>query len=264
MLDNIGDKHCLALLFICNFILWATLGIEHSGLILTFNNLNLAEVFGIFTITLSLTRLGPEDFFSRRDYLFLSAAALLILYPRDPSVFLSLTLVGLLLRGRPNKDLASIGELSLGLAWVLFWGKLVFQFIQPWLLPIEAWIGFLPLSFFGSFTLSGNAIHPPDGHGGVIIGPPCSAFNNTIKTAFIWLCLIKLFDLPFRIWQIYGLMVSLVIVVALNTVRLALMAYSERGYSFWHNGAGAPIIAYSMLTLVLLTFYLFQSKSKST
>jgi len=260
--ENLRDKHCLALFFLSNLILWFALKTVRMGLPASINSLSLAEVLGIFTTIVTLSRLGPGDFLTRRDYLLLSLSALLFLYPRDLSVFLSLTLVGALLKSKKNNEVAAIGEVSLGFAWILYWGNLVLQLFQPWLMPFETWIGFLPLSLFGKFSLYGNAIHSLDGPHGVVMGPPCSAFNNTIKTAFIWLCLIKLYDLPFRMWQFFGLLISLVIVVSLNTIRLVLMAYSESGYLFWHDGIGAPIIAYSMLILVLITFYFFQTRSK--
>ena len=127
------------------------------------------------------------------------------------------------------------------------------SFIEPWLLPVEAALGYLPLSLFGSFSLVGNAIFG-NGHG-VIVFTGCSAFANTITAAFIWLSLVKIQGTEFRGWHFRGLALSIAAIMLLNTARLTLMAYSYDGYVFWHNGYGATIMSLAML-LVVLGFFL--------
>lgn len=127
------------------------------------------------------------------------------------------------------------------------------SFIEPWLLPIEAALGYVPLSLFGSFSLVGNAILG-QGHG-VVVFTGCSAFANTITAAFIWLSLVKIQGTEFQGWHFRGLAFSLAAIVLLNTVRLTLMAYSYDGYVFWHNGYGATFVSLAMLLIVLAFFY---------
>jgi hypothetical protein len=130
---------------------------------------------------------------------------------------------------------------------------LVFRVIEPWFLPMETALGYLPLSMFGSFSLVGNAILSDAGHG-VVVNPACSVFANTIRTTFIWLAMVKVQGTEFRSWHFRVLALSLVTVFLLNTSRLGLMAYSYNGYLFWHESYGARIMSWTMLATVIGLF----------
>jgi hypothetical protein len=73
--------------------------------------------------------------------------------------------------------------------------------------------------------------------------------------AFIWLSMIKILRLEFRLWHFFILAMGLAIVVALNTARIGVMAYSYNQYVFWHLGPGLVIVKITMLSLVLGLFY---------
>jgi hypothetical protein len=54
------------------------------------------------------------------------------------------------------------------------------------------------------------------------VAEPCSAFHNTITTAFIWLSLIKIQRLHFQLEHFVILAIGLIAVVLLNTHASAL------------------------------------------
>ena len=88
-----------------------------------------------------------------------------------------------------------------------------------------------------------------------MVAEPCSAFHNTIITAFIWLSLIKIQRLPFRLKHFVVLAIGLIAVVLLNTARIGIMAVSDSQYLFWHMGSGLWVVKIVMLTAVLGLFY---------
>jgi len=213
-----------------------------------------AEIIGFIAIAVVLKELGAQRVLRWWDFATISALAVFLIHPWRSNAALALSLLGLLFIGRSNKQLASLGQLCLGLAWIDLWGPLVMGLIAQWLLPIETELARIPLSLFGSFSVVGNIILGENGHDLAVL-EPCSAFRNTINMAFIWLALIKIMRLDFRARHFYILALGLAVVVLLNTVRIGVMAYSYNQYVFWHLGPGLVIVKFAMLTIVLGLFY---------
>jgi exosortase/archaeosortase family protein len=86
----------------------------------------------------------------------------------------------------------------------------------------------------------------------IMIEEGCSAFQNVSLASLIWISLLKLDTLRMRTAHLWICAAMAVATVALNTVRLALMAQSESMYEFWHNGAGVPIVSTAMLGVMLI------------
>ncbi|HVI78607.1 MAG TPA: hypothetical protein VM715_10690 [Candidatus Acidoferrum sp.] len=203
---------------------------------------------------LDAAKVGSDRILPSSDYVAIAFGGAALVHPWSRVGALVLTALGLLFTFRSERRLASLGQLCLGLAWLDLWGPLVFRVIEPWFLPMETALGYLPLSLFGSFSLDGNAIVSDTGHG-VVVGSPCSVFANTIRTSFIWLAMVKVQGTETRSWHFRLLAWSLVTVIFLNTLRLGLMAYSYNGYLFWHESYGASIMAWTMLATVIGFFF---------
>jgi Transmembrane exosortase (Exosortase_EpsH) len=216
--------------------------------------LGAAELLGFAAIASMLQRLGSDRILRPSDYVAIAFGGVALVHPWSRVGALVLTALGLLFIFRSERRLASLGQLCLGLAWLDLWGPLVFRVIEPWFLPMETALGYLPLSLFGSFSLDGNAIVSDTGHG-VVVGSPCSVFANTIRTSFIWLAMVKVQGTETRSWHFRLLAWCLVTVIFLNTLRLGLMAYSYNGYFFWHESYGASIMSWTMLATVIGFFF---------
>jgi hypothetical protein len=212
-----------------------------------------AELIGFAAIASMLQRLNSDRILRSWDYIAIAVGGIAIVHPWSRVGAVVLTVLGLLFIFQSDRRRASIGQLCLGLAWLDLWGPLVFRVIEPWFLPMETAVGYLPLSMFGSFSLVGNAILSDAGHG-VVVNPACSVFANTIRTTFIWLAMVKVQGTEFRSWHFRVLALSLVTVFLLNTSRLGLMAYSYNGYLFWHESYGASIMSWTMLATVIGLF----------
>jgi hypothetical protein len=143
--------------------------------------------------------------------------------------------------------------LYLGLAWIDFWRAVVLDAVKSWLLPNEAYFAFVPLWLARSSTIDGTVISSGNGFA-IEVAEPCSVFHNTVTTAFIWLSLMKIQRLEFKARHACYLAAALTAVVALNSIRIALIAISENRYLFWHEGPGLWIIKSAMLTAVFGVF----------
>jgi preprotein translocase subunit SecG len=119
---------------------------------------------------------------------------------------------------------------------------------------IRTRLAYLAVSLFGPFSLDGLIISNSSGFAIKII-EPCSAFHNTITTAFIWLSLIKIQRLELQFKHFVILAIAVVFVVLLNTPRIGVMAVSQGEYLFWHTGPGLWIVKFVMLGAVLGLFY---------
>jgi hypothetical protein len=213
-----------------------------------------AEALGFVAIAVVLKDLKTDRVLRWWDFVAIIGIAIASLYPSPTSRAVAMTSLGLLFIARSDKRVASLGQLCIGLAWIDFWGALVLSLIKQWLIPIETTFAYLPLSFFGSFSLHGLIISNGSGHAIEVIDR-CSAFQNTITTTFIWLSLIKIQRLDFHLKYFVVLAFSLILVVLLNTARIDIMAVSKSEYLFWHMGPGLWIVKIVMLTAVLGLFY---------
>jgi hypothetical protein len=214
-----------------------------------------AVIFGFVAVAVVLTDLKSDRVLRWWDFLTALCIAVASFYPSPVSRAIAMTCLGLFFIVRSDKRIASLGQLCIGLVWIDFWGSLVLSFIAPWLLPVEAWLAYLALFLFAPFSLHGVTISNSSGFT-LMVAEPCSAFHNTIITAFIWLSLIKIQRLHFQLKHFVILAIGLIAVVLLNTARIGIMAVSYSQYLFWHMGPGLWIVKIVMLTAVLGLFYL--------
>ena len=213
-----------------------------------------AEILGFVAIAVVLKDLSTDRVLRWWDFVAIIGVTTAYFYPSPLSRAIAMTCLGLLFVVRSDKRIASLGQLCIGLVWIDFWGALVLSLIGPWLLPIESRFAYLAVSLFGPFSLNGLIISNGNGFAIKVI-EPCSAFHNTITTAFIWLSLIKIQKLDFHLKHIVVLAIGLTFVVLLNTARIGIMAVSKSEYVFWHMGPGLWIVKIVMLSAVLSLFY---------
>ncbi len=214
------------------------------------------EFIGFVAIAIVLKRLGTEPVLRRWDYLALFIASGAVIHPWRHMGGLALTGVGLLFCLRRDNRLAALGQLSLALACLDIWGQMALTAIEAKILPIETALAYVPLSFLNSsFSLHGNEISHPDGRGAVVAAS-CSAFQNMLAVALLWLSFMKIRNLEFSLRSFGVLAAALVMVALLNTVRIDLCAWSADYFEYWHEGPGVGVLAMTMLALALAIFYL--------
>ena len=213
-----------------------------------------AEFLGFVAIAVILKDLKSDRVLRWWDFVAIISITIASFYPSPLCRAIAMTCLGLLFVVRSDKRIASLGQLCIGLVWIDFWGPLVLSLISQWLLPLETAFAYLPLTVFGSFSLDGVTITNGSGFD-LEVAEPCSAFHNTITTAFIWLSLIKIQKLDFHFKHFLILAIGVAIVVLLNTARIGVLAVSMSQYVFWHMGPGLWIVKIVMLSAVLGIFY---------
>jgi len=214
-----------------------------------------SEFIGFVAIAIVLRRLEMERVLRRWDYFALFAASGAVIHPWRHMGGLALTGIGLLFCFRLDRRLAALGQLSLALACIDIWGEMALSAIEAKTLPIEAALAYVPLSYLDSFSLLGNVISHPDERRGLIVAGSCSAFQNMLAVALLWLSFMKIRNLEFSLRSFGVLAAGLVAVVLLNTLRMDLCAWSPDYFQYWHEGPGARLLSLTMLALALATFY---------
>jgi hypothetical protein len=220
-----------------------------------------AEILGFVAIAVVLCDMRADRVLRRWDFVAIAGITVASLYTSPIVRAIAMTGLCLLFVAQSDKQIASLGQLCIGLVWIDYWGPLFLDLIKPWLLPIEALFAFLPLWLFGSFSLDGTVITNGTGYA-IQVFEPCSAFHNTITTAFIWLSLMKIMRMDFHLRQYCFLALAFAVVVLLNTARISILAVSENQYLFWHTGPGLWIVKLMMLTTILGLFYLSVAKAQ--
>ena len=213
-----------------------------------------AEILGFVAIVVILKDLKTDRVLRWWDFVAIIAITIASLYPSPLCRAIAMTCLGVLFVLRSDRRIASLGQLCIGLVWIDFWGPLILSLIAPWLLPVESKFAYLTVSLFGPFSLDGLIISNGSGFAIKVI-EGCSAFHNTITTAFIWLSLIKIQRLDFHFKHFVVLAIGVTFVVLLNTARIGIMAVSESQYVFWHTGPGLWVVKVVMLGAVLGLFY---------
>jgi hypothetical protein len=252
------DRVLLAGLFVlilCRYYLVSFLGVFSPELLLeTRRTVSGAEALGFIAIAVILKNLKADRVLRWWDIAAITGIVVVCVYQAFSLGMIAITCLGILFVVREDKRLASLGQLCIGLAWISFWGPIVLNAVLQWLLPIETALAYWPLHFFGPFSIiGGNIIDNGHGHELELIGA-CSAFQNTITTAFIWLSLLKIQKLEVQRQHVYILAIALAAMVVLNEIRICVMAISPTQYIFWHLGPGLFIVKAIMLSVVFGLF----------
>jgi exosortase/archaeosortase family protein len=91
-------------------------------------------------------------------------------------------------------------------------------------------------------TWQGNIISVPGDHAIEVVAGCCS-FRNVSLAALCWVALTKLERPEWRRLDLVVLVAAAGCQIALNVVRIYLMALSDDMYLYWHTGMGAHIFA---------------------
>jgi hypothetical protein len=254
-LARVRDRHIL-LAFIGGIavaICWRGLSPGLDALLEERSGIGVGELSAIAALISVVLRFRNDELLSSADLLAISGTSLAFAVPSKEAASAPLAIVGCLFVFRRDLRLASIGQLLLALAFYEWLGQILFHILSPLVLRAEAFTVYALLSPFGRFTLNGLVIAATNGHA-ISIGSACSAFHNLSLATLMWLSLIKLETLKLKRSDLWILAAMAAATVALNTVRMALMAQSRPMYEFWHNGSGATIVAVTMLSALIGIF----------
>lgn len=217
------------------------------------------ELLALAVLFVIAFRLGDEDVLSPSDLWTMAIAGLAFALPMRLIALAPLAAVGAKFVFREDPRLRSIGALLLALLFYECLGPLLFHVLSPIALKAEALLVQAFLVPFGGFSRDGLVISGGANGHGVAIEEGCSAFHNLSLATLIGLALIKLETLTMKPLHWWILAAMAVASVALNVVRIAMMAQSYPMYDYWHNGPGVPIVQMAMLGTLLAVFFSVRS-----
>jgi hypothetical protein len=214
----------------------------------------LLAVIALFSI---IQRVGDDALLTRRDLLVLASSSIAFVIPTLVAACIPITIAALLFLPRRDKRLASLGQLFLALASYELLGRVLFTLVSPYVLSAETTAVYALLSAFGDYTRENLTIFSSDGHG-ISIEIPCSAFHNLTLAALVWISLTKLETLELTRAHLRVFAVMAGTTIALNVVRIALMAQSYSMYVYWHHGPGVMIVSIVMFVALLAVFFMMR------
>ena len=234
----------VALAFVAGLIVAADLFERGSGI-------GAAELLAIAVLGTLAFRFRRESLLTRSDLAVVAVASLAFALPLRLAAGIPLTLVGVKFIFGSDPRVRSFGQILLALAFYEWLGPLIFHLLSPWVLKAETIAVQAVLTPVGGFARDGLVISTGGDHS-IVIEEGCSAFQNVSLASLIWISLVKLETLTLRTPHLWICAAMAAATVALNTVRLAMMAQSYPMYEFWHNGGGVPIVSIAMLGAMLI------------
>jgi Transmembrane exosortase (Exosortase_EpsH) len=193
----------------------------------------------------------------RRDYaLALCLVAFILFSSLLPYRFVigllaTLTALYLLLRDHGDRNLQAAGSVLLAVSMQLVWGPIFFQLFTPELLKADAaLVGSALMMLRPDIIWKVTTFFAPDGHAIALIAG-CSSFNN-VSTAVLACAAIAMWRRTEWVrGDIATVAVAAAVMILINAARICMFAWSNEYYLFWHNGAGAQILAIAETLIVL-------------
>jgi exosortase/archaeosortase family protein len=257
---SIGRRELLLWIVVCLFANQALLLLDVDSFnafatsLLTQNDIYwLACAVTVYRLWLS----DPGVRANRTDWALALALGVLILFssllPYRFGIGVLATLVAIYLFwfDHADRNLKSAGAVLLAVSTQLVWGPIVFQLFTPELLKADAaLVGTALTALRPDIVWSSTTFFAPDGHTVSLIAA-CSSFNNVSSAVLACVAVTMLRRDEWVRRDIATIVFASVAMILVNSVRICLFAWSQDYRLFWHDGAGAQILAIAQTLLVL-------------
>jgi len=142
-----------------------------------------------------------------------------------------------------DRNLRAAGSVLLALSVQLVWGPIFFQLFTPELLKADAaLVGTALMQLRPDIVWKGTTFFTPDGHSVSLIGA-CSSFNNVSSAMLACAAVTMLRRTDWVRRDIATIAIASGAMILVNSARIGLFVWSIDYHSFWHDGAGAQILA---------------------
>ena len=157
----------------------------------------------------------------------------------------------LLMLDHGDRNLKAAGGVLLAVSTQLVWGPIFFQLFTPELLKADAaLVGTALMALRPDVVWSGTAFFAPDGHAVWLIAA-CSSFNNVSSAVLACVAVTMLRRNEWVRRDIETIVIASVAMILVNSLRICLFVWSIDYRLFWHDGAGAQILAIAQTLVVL-------------
>lgn len=173
------------------------------------------------------------------DNLVLCTCAILVLLPISGLSWLSMTIFSLYLIGSPRFDefARRAGWVLLGLSYTSLWSKLIFKYFLDYILFFDTKL----ISLVTGVQSQGNLIYGADGKTTLQVLEGCSAFGNISLALLGWLIARSYFNTRGMKRGFLFISLSIIAVVAINTLRIGVIALRPDFYDIAHGPIGANL-----------------------
>jgi hypothetical protein len=213
----------------------------------------LACAVAIYRLSLS-GRTARADRFDCAFALAIGAAILLSsLLPYRVGIGTLATIVAFYLltfsRGDPN--LKAAGVVLLAISIQLVWGPIFFRLFTPELLKIDAGlVGSILKLLRPDIVSNGTTFFSPDGHA-VSLVAGCSSFTNVSTAVLACAAVAMLRRTEWIRRDLLTIAIAGAAMILINSARICLFAWALDYHVFWHDGAGAQVLAIAQTLVVL-------------
>lgn len=214
-------------------------------------------VWGALLAVLVLLWRAPPQPVKRADVAVTIIAGAAFVIPIPSLSWVALTGVALHLLRSTRGPAGGAGLILLALTLPMFWAKVVMATFSAIILQVDATL----VAWVVGTQRNGNLVPFADGSGSLWIAPGCSSFDN-ISLALV--CSVTLMQVMGRRWSVPSLLWGLgacLAVIAINTIRIALIGIYPQGYELFHGPVGASVAGLATTVAVVGLCHLGATRS---
>jgi hypothetical protein len=224
-------------------------------------SLNLIYWFAGYVIVYRLLLSQPDRSIDKTDLLIgllvFGSACVTGLVGYRLGIGLVATILGLymILRRSNDRHMQASGAVVLALSGNLVWAPIIFQLIAPELLLADAkLVGSLLHAVQPEIIRNGISFQGAGDHVISLVGA-CSSFTNMSIALLAVAAMTMLIRSDWRRGDLLVGLVACLVMIAINAVRLSLLASSADRYVYWHDGMGATWLALIQTCAIGLVAY---------
>ncbi|WP_181703807.1 hypothetical protein [Chthonobacter albigriseus] len=219
------------------------------------------KTFGINVVALlamyRAIQLVPQDeplFADRWRVGLIGVCAILMLVPLTVASWLAVTLVGLYLTiGRRQSGTGwALGSILLGLAFSGQWARYIASIFRPYILSADAFV----IGVFAGTGSQGNLVYSTDGSTVLQVLEACSSFSNLSWAILACVTVASFFPESGKYRLVSAMLLSCVVVVLINTIRIGIIALDPNLYDLAHGEVGTTIAGVTGSIAALLVPYM--------
>lgn len=212
-----------------------------------------AIVWLAIAAALALLWQAPKRGAARRgDAMVLTLAVLAALLPIPAASSVALTLVAAWgwYSAPTGSPLRRASAIAFSLTAFLIWGRIALNWGAGLFLTADA--AFVAL--IADTRSMGNAVFFPDGTN-FIIAPSCSSLHGISLALILWVAVVQYFEVRIgrRVWTTLAL--AVLGSIAVNGIRLAVIARNPHEFDYWHTGNGGALFGWIALAVMAAVVY---------
>jgi exosortase/archaeosortase family protein len=202
---------------------------------------------------LALLWQAPETTAPRRgDGLMMAMAVIAALVPVPTASSAALTLVAAWAwhTATPESFLRRASAICFSLTAFLLWGRIALNWGAGIFLTADARF----VALIADTRSAGNAVFFPDGTN-FIIAPACSSLHGVSLALILWVTVVNYFAVRIdrRVWTTLAL--AVLGSIAVNGIRLAVIARNPNDFDYWHTGTGGALFGWFALAVMAGVVY---------